>query len=275
MVLSHQGKPGHHTFLIQWKGYSAVEDTWELEQTLGNAQPHITAFKIGCPKDFPEYNHHYKTAKQWICSSSLLSSLSSPSWLSLAGFVMCSGTHSTQTLVSIWGSLGRDNPLSHLKNRTLLQIGRRCGGSPITALITMTLPQAYKVLHQASPPSFTMSSVLSIPSNEIPVHVFRFSIFQWEMLLSHILIHPWLSLALSQTTTFRDNPILTQLIPLFHNYTLVQLMFVHLTLPHLSTEISKAFDTTLSAACASILDINTIISNPVSSETVRRVLRKN
>ena len=31
VVIGHQGKPGHCTFLIQWKGYSMAEDTWELE----------------------------------------------------------------------------------------------------------------------------------------------------------------------------------------------------------------------------------------------------
>ena len=36
-ILGHRGKPGHHTFLIQWKGYSTAEDTWEPEQNLGNA----------------------------------------------------------------------------------------------------------------------------------------------------------------------------------------------------------------------------------------------
>ena len=62
-ILRHRGKPGCHTFLIRWKGYSAVEDTWEPEQNLGNAQPLITEYKIAQLMDFPEYNHHYKTRK--------------------------------------------------------------------------------------------------------------------------------------------------------------------------------------------------------------------
>ena len=45
-VLGHQGKPGHHTFLIQWKGYFTAEDTWEPERNLSNAQSLITEYKI-------------------------------------------------------------------------------------------------------------------------------------------------------------------------------------------------------------------------------------
>ena len=45
VVLGHKGKPGRHTFLIRWKGYSAAEDTWEPERNLGNAQPLIIEYK--------------------------------------------------------------------------------------------------------------------------------------------------------------------------------------------------------------------------------------
>ena len=45
-ILGHCGKPGCHTFLIRWKGYSAVKDTWEPEGNLGSAQPLITEYKI-------------------------------------------------------------------------------------------------------------------------------------------------------------------------------------------------------------------------------------
>ena len=62
-VLGHRGKPGCHTFLIRWKGYSAAEDTWELERNLGNAQPLVTEYKIAQPLDFPKYNHHHKARK--------------------------------------------------------------------------------------------------------------------------------------------------------------------------------------------------------------------
>ena len=63
-VLGHRGRPGRCTFLIRWKGYFAVEDTWEPERNLGNAQLLITEYKIAQPSDFPEYNHHHKTRKR-------------------------------------------------------------------------------------------------------------------------------------------------------------------------------------------------------------------
>ena len=64
VVLGHRGRAGCHTFLIRWKGYSAVEDTWEPERNLGNAQPLIEEYKIARPADFPEYNHHHKIKKR-------------------------------------------------------------------------------------------------------------------------------------------------------------------------------------------------------------------
>ena len=64
VVLRHRGRPGHCTFLIRWKGYSAAEDTWEPERNLGNAQPLIMEYKIARPTNFPEYNHHHKARKQ-------------------------------------------------------------------------------------------------------------------------------------------------------------------------------------------------------------------
>ena len=62
-VLRHHGKPGCHTFLIRWKGYSAAEDTWEPERNLGNAQPLIMEYKTAQLTNFPEYNHHHKARK--------------------------------------------------------------------------------------------------------------------------------------------------------------------------------------------------------------------
>ena len=59
-VLGHRGKPGGHTFLIRWKGYSTAEDTWEPERNLGNAQSMISEYKVSQPLDFPKYNHHHK-----------------------------------------------------------------------------------------------------------------------------------------------------------------------------------------------------------------------
>ena len=63
VVIGHRGRPGRRTFLIQWKGYSTAEDTWEPERNLGNAQPLITEYKITRPLDFAEYNHHHKVRK--------------------------------------------------------------------------------------------------------------------------------------------------------------------------------------------------------------------
>ena len=64
VVLGHRGRPGRHTFLIRWRGYSSAEDTWEPEQNLGNTQPLITEYKIAQPQDLPEYNHHHKARKR-------------------------------------------------------------------------------------------------------------------------------------------------------------------------------------------------------------------
>ena len=63
-VLGHRGRPGRHTFLIRWKGYSTAEDTWEPERNLGNTQPLITEYKIARPADSPEYNHHHKARRR-------------------------------------------------------------------------------------------------------------------------------------------------------------------------------------------------------------------
>ena len=131
-------------FLIWWKGYSTAEDTWEPEWNLGNAQPLLIAYKISHPKEFPEHNHHHPPAKQWISWLPPLFSSSSPFWFSLAGSAMCSGTLSTQTMDSIWASLGRDAPWLHLKYRTPPLTGRRCRSSLITASMITTLPQGGK-----------------------------------------------------------------------------------------------------------------------------------
>ena len=37
-ILSHQGSPGQRTYLVSWKGYSSVENTWEPETNLRHAQ---------------------------------------------------------------------------------------------------------------------------------------------------------------------------------------------------------------------------------------------
>ena len=60
VIIRHHGKPGHHTFLIKWKGYSTTENTWEPEQNLTNAKPLLVEYKIAHPSEFPEYSHHHK-----------------------------------------------------------------------------------------------------------------------------------------------------------------------------------------------------------------------
>ena len=45
-ILRHHGKPGRHTFLVRWKGYSPAEDTWDPERNLYNADDLIREYKI-------------------------------------------------------------------------------------------------------------------------------------------------------------------------------------------------------------------------------------
>ena len=144
VVLGHQGKPGCCIFPTWWKGYSTAEDAWELEWNLGNTQPLIIAYRIGHPKEFPEYNHHHKLPKWWMPFSMPLSSLFFLFRFSSASSAMCSGIHSIQTQESPWDSLGEHTSLSHLKYGTLLPTGRRCEGSLITAQTKTILPQAGK-----------------------------------------------------------------------------------------------------------------------------------
>ena len=97
VVIGHQGKPGWWTFLIQWKGYSAAEDSWEPEQNLGNTKSLIEEYKITQPKDFPEYNHH---SQKWTPPSLSSSSASVSLWpftlsglhMFLAGLLLLEGT---------------------------------------------------------------------------------------------------------------------------------------------------------------------------------------
>ena len=79
-----------------------------------------------------------------MLSPMLQSSLSSPSQFLLVGSAIYSGTSSTQTQAFLWDSPGKGSPLSHLKYEVLLLIGKRYGGSLITALATTTPLQAGK-----------------------------------------------------------------------------------------------------------------------------------
>ena len=46
VIIGHHGKPGRHTFLVRWKGYSTAEDTWEPKRNLNNAETLIREYKI-------------------------------------------------------------------------------------------------------------------------------------------------------------------------------------------------------------------------------------
>ena len=51
-ILSHRGTQGRRQYLVSWKGYSAAENTWELEGNLQHAQTLLKAYKLHHPKDF-------------------------------------------------------------------------------------------------------------------------------------------------------------------------------------------------------------------------------
>ena len=44
-ILSHRGSPGQQSYLISWKGYSSVENTWEPEKNLQHAQTILKKYK--------------------------------------------------------------------------------------------------------------------------------------------------------------------------------------------------------------------------------------
>ena len=52
-ILRHHGTPTKQLFLIQWKGYSAEEDSWIPEWNLKNAKSALTAYKRLHPTAFP------------------------------------------------------------------------------------------------------------------------------------------------------------------------------------------------------------------------------
>ena len=51
-ILSHRGTQGWRQYLVSWKGYSAAENTWELEGNLQHAQTLLKAYKLHHSKDF-------------------------------------------------------------------------------------------------------------------------------------------------------------------------------------------------------------------------------
>ena len=44
-ILSHQGTPGQQMYLVSWKGYSSVENTWEPETNLQHTQTLLKRYK--------------------------------------------------------------------------------------------------------------------------------------------------------------------------------------------------------------------------------------
>ena len=44
-ILSHRGSPGCISYLVSWKGYSSVENTWEPEQNLKHASAVLSSYK--------------------------------------------------------------------------------------------------------------------------------------------------------------------------------------------------------------------------------------
>ena len=220
-VLGHHRKLGHHTFLIWWKGYSTVEDTWEPKHNLGNAQPLLVVYKIAHPDDFLEYNHHYPTWKKpwrWAPHCSPSSSLSFLSWFSQPGSPTSFGIFSTWTWGSPLVSLDREESLSHLKYRAPLPTGRRCEGSLIPALPqwagkdirhTWCLLHPNNVLHphhphcwNSPPPLLPFSFSERNPCQPCPIHL-------------------CLSRALAWSPVFHTNPLFTQLVRLYCNYALI------------------------------------------------------
>ena len=51
-ILSHHRTQGQRQYLVSWKGYSAAENTWELEGNLQHAQTLLKAYKLCHSKDF-------------------------------------------------------------------------------------------------------------------------------------------------------------------------------------------------------------------------------
>ena len=44
-ILSHRGSPGRQSYLVSWKGYSSVENTWEPKRNIQHAQTVLTSYK--------------------------------------------------------------------------------------------------------------------------------------------------------------------------------------------------------------------------------------
>ena len=100
-----------------------------------------------------------------------------------------------------------------------------------------------------------MPSILSTPTNKIPIHFFRLPVTQREILLVNILTDPILYERIVASALYHDDPVFPQVITLFCNYVLIHQMFAHLAVPHLPVQIGKAFDPALSTAHTTVLDL--------------------
>lgn len=70
--------------------------------------------------------------------------------------------------------------------------------------------------------------------------------------MAHVLVYPYLLVAILLTPTYYANLVISKLITLLCNYALIQQMFAHIALPLSPIDISEAFDSALSAAQSAI-----------------------
>ena len=98
-----------------------------------------------------------------------------------------------------------------------------------------------------------MPSILNTPTNEMPIHFFRFPVAQREVLLVNVLTDPTLYEFIVTSPHYCDDPTFQQAIVLFRNYTLIRQLFARLAVPRLPIQIAEAFDPALAAARTSIL----------------------
>ena len=52
-ILRHRGPPSNRSFLIQWKGFSVEDDSWEPERNLKHSKAALTEYKKRHPTAFP------------------------------------------------------------------------------------------------------------------------------------------------------------------------------------------------------------------------------
>ena len=65
-----------------------------------------------------------------------------------------------------------------------------------------------------------MPSILNMPANKIPIHLFHLPITQREVLLVNILTNPILYKQIINSALYHDDPVFPAAITLFHNYSM-------------------------------------------------------